>query len=90
MARCPVEGAQVLNPLMSPAARLREVPRRCFRRGEGRLLRLRLAMNHGISSIEDGQLKLVPSPALSAGRRATKPPRARKGALLGHDTPMCL
>jgi hypothetical protein len=37
-----------------------------------------------------GQLKLVPSPALSAGRRATKPPRARRGALLGHDTPMCL
>ena len=26
-----------------------------------------------------GQLKLVPSPALSAGRRATKPPRARRG-----------
>jgi hypothetical protein len=37
-----------------------------------------------------GLLKLVPSPALSAGRRATKPPRARGGAPCSGTTRRCV
>jgi hypothetical protein len=37
-----------------------------------------------------GQLKLVPSPAFQQAAERRNRPGQGRGALLGHDTPMCL